>query len=163
MNKRIIYMLFLAAFTLITCTGGPDNKAGRIFYVDDETGRDLNPGTEDKPFKTIGKAAGKARAGDTVLVNQGVYNEAVEISVSGKPDSWITYMANPGHRVRVLVDGNSKGGDYSRAFQILGNYIHVEGFEITATSEKGKGIHVKGNQYYPAHLVRIYNNTVYDC
>src|ERR1035437_259103 len=38
-----------------------------------------NPGTVEKPFKTIGAALPKLKAGDTLLVKQGVYRECVHL------------------------------------------------------------------------------------
>ena len=42
-----------------------------------KTGSDLNPGTEDKPFLTISKAARVAKPGDVITVHEGVYREWV--------------------------------------------------------------------------------------
>ncbi|MBM4033827.1 MAG: DUF1565 domain-containing protein [Planctomycetes bacterium] len=48
---------------------------------------DDNPGTADKPWRTLSKAASTARAGDVVLVHAGRYPETVAIRNSGLP--WI--------------------------------------------------------------------------
>lgn len=56
---------------------------------------DENSGTEERPFKTISKAAQLARAGDTVIVKAGVYREDVRLSHSGTPQAPITFVADP--------------------------------------------------------------------
>jgi len=40
-------------------------------------GSDANPGSEASPWRTIQMAANMLRAGDTVLIKQGVYQEKV--------------------------------------------------------------------------------------
>jgi hypothetical protein len=64
---------------------------------------DQNPGTEDRPFKTIAQAAKVVKAGDTVLIRGGVYREKVVIDArtGGTPDRPIRFLAAPGERVVV--------------------------------------------------------------
>ena len=63
------------------------------YYVA-KTGSDKNPGTEDKPFLTINKAAQLADAGDTVIIGEGVYREYVDPARGGLGEgSRITYKA----------------------------------------------------------------------
>lgn len=42
------------------------------------SGSDENPGSRDKPFQTISKAAALAQPGDSVIVHEGVYREWVQ-------------------------------------------------------------------------------------
>ncbi len=58
------------------------------------TGNDENPGTRDKPFRTINRAAEMAKAGDTVIVGPGRYHEYVIVPNSGTPDKPITFRAS---------------------------------------------------------------------
>ncbi len=46
-----------------------------VFHVDGSSGSDWNPGTMERPFKTIGKGIDTAHDGDVVLVWPGVYEE----------------------------------------------------------------------------------------
>lgn len=58
------------------------------------SGDDGNPGTLDKPFRTIGKAAGVMLAGDTCWLRAGTYREAVRPAnsgVAGKPIRFAAY------------------------------------------------------------------------
>src|SRR5262249_47350676 len=82
---------------------GSNKPLGRTYYVDGPNPKasDTNPGTEEVPWKTIGRA-GKAlelRPGDTVLIKSGIYREDADILVSGEPGRPITFSAAPGARV----------------------------------------------------------------
>jgi Right handed beta helix region/Chondroitinase B len=57
------------------------------------TGKDNNPGTLEKPLRTIQAAVSKMQAGDTVLIHQGTYREAVSIEKSGTASAPIVIMA----------------------------------------------------------------------
>ena len=53
------------------------------YYVDASEGDDANAGTKDAPFKTIGAALAAIRAGETIHIAQGTYDE--NIILSDKP------------------------------------------------------------------------------
>lgn len=72
-------------------TQGPTvTLTGKFYYVSTD-GNDADPGTDAQPYRTIGKAAGVAEAGDTVLIHGGTYFEDVMPSNSGAPGQYITY------------------------------------------------------------------------
>jgi hypothetical protein len=54
----------------------------RVYYVSVE-GNDANPGTADKPFRTVQKGADACGPGETVRIRGGVYAERVLLSRSG--------------------------------------------------------------------------------
>jgi len=60
---------------------------------------DANPGTEGKPFRTVGAAAEKVSAGDRVIIETGIYREAVTIGVSGTADKPIVFESAPAAHV----------------------------------------------------------------
>lgn len=61
---------------------------------------DEGPGTEERPFKTIGRATPKP--GEKVIVHGGVYRECVRPAQGGEgPDRMIAYEAAPGEEVIV--------------------------------------------------------------
>lgn len=72
---------------------------------------DKNPGTSDKPFRSINAALAGARLrpGDTLYVHQGVYRESVELSGAN------AQQGLPGRHVRILAWPNEtveiKGSD----------------------------------------------------
>lgn len=88
------------AAILLTCCG---IGLGATYYVA-TTGNDTNPGTQERPWRRIGKAAGTMVAGDSVLVRGGVYYESVNPAQSGTEQDPITYAAYDTEA--VFVDGS---------------------------------------------------------
>ena len=95
---------------------------GDLYWVDQHHARadDRNPGTEELPWKTIGRAASALEPGDAVVVRKGIYRERVEPRKGGTgPDRRITYMAFPGEE--VVISGadfvNSGWERYSGAWK----------------------------------------------
>lgn len=68
----------------------PMSKVRTAYHVA-TTGSDADPGSAERPFRTIQKAADTARAGDVVHVHAGVYSEAVRITTAGEPDRPIVF------------------------------------------------------------------------
>jgi len=113
---------------------------GKIFHVALE-GSDQNPGTLTRPLSTIQRAAGMAKAGDTVLIREGFYriHRPIRPLNSGKSGAWIRYAAYPGERVvidaRDIPVGPPRGTPPhphdQGAFQIQDvSYIRVEGLTV---------------------------------
>jgi hypothetical protein len=66
---------------------------------------DTNPGTPERPLKTVAKAAAQAEPGDTVLVGPGVYREYVRLTKSGTAAAPIVIQARtPGKTVLTGAD-----------------------------------------------------------
>jgi hypothetical protein len=63
------------------------------YYVSSSQGSDENAGTENKPFKTIQKAADVMVAGDECLIDDGVYREAITLKTSGTEEKPISFKA----------------------------------------------------------------------
>jgi hypothetical protein len=77
-----------------------ENLETAFVYVDGTSGSDNNPGTQQKPFKTIGKAASVAQTnnqnniGTRVTINPGTYRENISLNHSSKDTTWpITFEA----------------------------------------------------------------------
>jgi len=65
-------------------------------------GDDANPGSANKPFKTITAAAQAAQPGDIVTVHEGIYREWVKPPRGGESDAQrIVYQAAPGEKVEI--------------------------------------------------------------
>ena len=60
---------------------------------------DDGPGTADRPWQTIAKAAEKVVPGDVIVVRGGVYRERVLVKTSGTPQAPIRFEAAPGEQV----------------------------------------------------------------
>ncbi|NRA49396.1 MAG: right-handed parallel beta-helix repeat-containing protein, partial [Phaeodactylibacter sp.] len=81
-----------------------DAVPARTFYVDQNHPKasDDNPGSENRPWLTISRAAELLEPGDQVIIKQGVYREAVHPQRGGSgPDQMITYTAAPGEKVVI--------------------------------------------------------------
>ncbi len=122
------------------------SQTGKQIYVDAAKGNNANSGSQQSPLKTIGAATGKLSPGTTVYVNNGTYNESIGIGASGNSAAWITFQAAPGQKPVI----NAKGS----GFRITGNYIKINGFDISA-SENG----IEANN---SHHLQITNNVVHD-
>ena len=72
--------------------------SGSEYYVA-LNGSDANPGTKDKPFKTIQHCADLMEAGDICLVRAGTYREIVRPKNGGRKGDPIRYAAYPGEKV----------------------------------------------------------------
>lgn len=79
----------------------PHPTCTRILVVNPEhpSADDANPGTAEKPFRSIGMAASVAQAGDRVVVHEGVYRERVAPKFGGEKGKPVVYEAAPGERV----------------------------------------------------------------
>lgn len=76
-------------------------------------GDDANPGTARAPLRTIGRAAERARPGDTITVHAGVYRERVNPPRGGTSDrARIVYRAAPGEKVEIR--GSEEIKDWAR-------------------------------------------------
>ncbi len=120
-QRSIKSLIVIPAWLVLTVVAV--GQAGATTYVVDQRApgaADSNPGTEDKPFKTVRHAADVVRPGDTVFVMAGKYDERVKIRTSGAEGQPITLRAVP--RRSAVVQG----------FDLQASYIRVEGFEITA-------------------------------
>jgi hypothetical protein len=81
---------------------------GPVYYVS-RGGDDANPGTPDRPWRTVGRAANAAGPGDTVLIGEGIYNERVVVRNSGEPGRPITFRNYPGQRPVIDATGTGRG------------------------------------------------------
>jgi parallel beta-helix repeat protein len=106
-------------------------QASTSYFVDNTSSAcsDAGPGSSSQPFCTIGAAAKRAQAGDTVVVDAGTYpGTSVNPANSGTGSSPITFNANAG----VTISGGN------RAFAISGrSNIVINGFTVTGTSSYG--------------------------
>ena len=71
-------LIFYLSFSYLTIS----IAAPESFYVSPQ-GNDGNPGTEEKPWKTIQHAADILQPGQTVYIHQGLYHESVATVHSG--------------------------------------------------------------------------------
>lgn len=123
-------MKFLSLFILLICVPGAFAQSNSLFYVA-TNGNDSNPGTETAPWRSIQHAADTVRAGSTVNVRGGVYEELVNIKASGNAsDGYITFKSSPGETA-ILDATHFTPGDRSGILTIHNqSYVRIDGFEI---------------------------------
>jgi len=118
----------LAATLCAICRPGE----AAVYVVDQAApgAADDSPGTEEKPFKTVQRAADAAQAGDTVYVMEGNYPERVAIKASGAEGKPIAFRAMP------------RGGETVEGF-LIGDqaYLAIDGFKVFQPRPK---VHVYG-------------------
>jgi hypothetical protein len=124
--------------------------SGAVYYVA-TTGSDGNAGTQAAPWRTIQHAATSVKAGDTVNIRAGVYNEAVTPTVSGSATAGsITFQSYPGETAIIDGTGLKVVNGQSGLFNINNHdYIIVSGLEIrnftsNSDSQVPIGIYVSG-------------------
>ena len=124
-------MKFLSLVVLLAaCVSGAFGQPNSSFYVS-TTGNDSNPGTQTAPWRTVQHAADAARAGSTVNVRGGIYEELVSTNVSGNAtDGFITFRSYPGETAVLDAEHltpSARGGVLTIQNQ---SYVRIEGFEI---------------------------------
>jgi len=123
-------MRFLSPFILFACLSGAFAQANSSFYVS-TTGNDSNPGTQTAPWRTIQHAADTVRAGGTVNVQGGVYEELVSINKSGNAaDGFITFRSYPGETAVLDAEHFTPSGRSAVLTIQSKSYVRIEGFEI---------------------------------
>jgi len=115
---------------LLNCVVAAFGQTNSPFYVA-TTGNDSNDGTKSAPWRTIQHAADTARAGSTVYVRGGVYEELVSINTSGNAsDGFITFKSHPGETAILEAEHFTPSGRQGVLTIRNQSYVRIEGFEI---------------------------------
>jgi hypothetical protein len=121
---------FLTLFALFVCASGASGQSNASFYVS-TAGDDSNSGTQAAPWRTLQHAIDKARAGSTVNVRGGIYEELVSITASGNSsDGFITFRSYPGETAILDATHFVPGGRDGILTIHNQSYVRIEGFEI---------------------------------
>lgn len=142
------------------------SRSGTTYYVS-TSGNDNNAGTLSAPWRTIQKAANTVKAGDTVRVRAGTYNEIVTMKSSGNATSgYITFQNYPGEAPILDGTGLAVGSSgQTGLFSLEGtfNYIVIQGFEIRNFSSSSKGKVPVGIDFEGAGSnIEILNNHIHN-
>lgn len=159
MNPKHQFICAVAIIVFLTSFGFVAKVAAATTYYVSTTGSDSNPGTQSAPFRHVSKGVAVAQAGDTVIVENGFYDNegvtnnssyVVTFTRSGSAGSPITVMAQ--NRGGATLDSGSGAtaatatsctGAYSY-FNLNGqSYITIQGFVIQHACFGG--IHANGN------------------
>ena len=105
---RVLLVFLWAGVAVVTVHTATFEVAQRHPQASDD-----GPGTLDRPWKTIAKAAASIKPGDTVRVHSGVYREHVVIKTDGTADVPIRFEAAP--LENVVVTGADLVTDWHKA------------------------------------------------
>lgn len=125
---------------VLTLKAGPSttSTSPNNLYVA-TTGSDLNTGTSASPFRTITKAATRAKPGYLVHVADGTYRENVVTATSGTASAYITYISDNKWGAKIIAPATGT----STAWHNKGDYVSIVGFDITGGG--AVGINHSGN------------------
>jgi hypothetical protein len=101
---------------------------GTTFYVSTR-GRDSNPGTRARPWRTIQRAFSRLRPGQRALVASGTYVADHVVERAGTRSAPITVAAQPGARV-VLHAASTSGDTYPLRVTSGAAYVRISGFVL---------------------------------
>jgi hypothetical protein len=119
---------FLTLVALLVCFSGA--FAQTSFYVS-TMGDDSNPGTEAAPWRSVQHAADTVRAGSTVNVRGGIYEELVSINASGNAsDGYISFRSFPGETAILDAKHFTPAGRSGILTIHNQSYVRIQGFEI---------------------------------
>jgi hypothetical protein len=160
---------FSILLMLFACISGAFGQPNSSFYVS-TTGDDSNPGTQMAPWRTVQHAADTARAGSTVNVRGGIYEELVSIKASGNAtDGYVIFRSYPGET--AVLDAEHFAPDGRSAILTIHNksYVRIEGFEIRnyrtaehrltplGISVRGGGSHIELLKNNVHHIEQTFN------
>ena len=137
-------------------SSGPKIKSGKAdYYVSPKNGNDSNPGTKNRPFRTIYKVSKVVKPGDVVFLRGGTYRGNLQsyagnkhaFARDGKKGAPITIMSYPGER--AVIDGSNLSYKKNRSvsspalFRVTGDYYVIR--NITFKKSAGRGLYVRGD------------------
>ena len=127
--------------------------SGKTLYVS-TAGSNQNDGSELKPWQSIKYAVSKLQAGDTLLIQEGTYQEGVKFLTSGTQDAWITIKGIG----NVVIEGanlvekkhgfDTNGQDYLRLQNLTVNHM-IAAVHVGVGSQfvEIDGLRADGNKY----------------
>ena len=140
MNKiRVLVVILLLASAAFT------NLFADAYYVSPK-GSDTNPGTEEKPFRTIQVGVNALTPGSTLYIKAGTYREKITIKTGGAPGKFVTIRPYKG--AQPVLDGKNVPGEAS-IYMHDKSYVKIIGLKIMNNSAASplmipKGIFIDG-------------------
>ena len=126
----------------------------QIFVAPD--GNDANPGTIDKPLKSISTAFDKAYEDSTIYLRRGVYdlNATLKPPRNGSEGKFIKLWAYPNEKPILDFSGQNYSSS-SRGFNLSRDYWYFKGLTIINAGDNG--INISGNHNIIENC-RLYGN-----
>jgi uncharacterized protein DUF1565 len=151
-NKAGAKIVLLVSLCLIASIA-----SGQTMRYVSPSGSDSNAGTAAAPYLTIGKAASVVNPGDTVIVMDGVYQEALNLTRGGTANAYVTFQSQ--NKWGAVLDGNNNA--LAEAVQFTASFIRFQGFEV-----RNYGANVGGgdafSNYPGGQFIDIAQNHIHD-
>jgi Protein of unknown function (DUF1565) len=84
-GAKLVFLAFLALL--------PFQAYSQTTLYVSPSGSDSNSGSQASPFQTIGKAAGTVNPGVTVVVENGIYHETLNLTRGGNANAYVTFIS----------------------------------------------------------------------
>lgn len=151
-NSKVAYLMALALPHALTFSLSADAAE---FYVALH-GSDDDPGSEEKPWRTIAHAVNTMAEGDTTYVKEGSYADHVRFSRPGTAPAPIKLLNYPGHS--AVIDCQDVGTrsvliQHAGGKHLAMGHITIEGLEITNCHD--------GIKFYNLHDSTIRGNRIH--
>lgn len=130
------------------------HTTSKSYYVSKTTGSDTQQGSETNPWQSIQHGVSQLLPGDTLYIQEGVYEESVSLASSGLAEALITIqgMGNAildGQNLADSLDGfNTQGHDYLVFKNLTLNNLNA-GIDVNSASQfiEIDGLKADGNHY----------------
>jgi hypothetical protein len=161
---KLIYGLVIAGLVFFIRFGACFAQQGGAEVFVATSGDDANPGTSEKPLRTIQHAAEIAKPGATVHVRGGIYCQQLTVKASGNAQQgFITIESHPGER--AILDGGCLTPTEENTSMILLNtvsYVRIRGLEIRNNRTENSRIVPAGIRVFGSGShIEILNNNVH--
>ncbi len=120
-------------------------------------GSDNNPGTAEKPMRTLARAARAVSAGTTVLVAPGTYSGGFRTNASGTATARIAFVSTSKWGAKIVPPKNAPN---KTAWDNRGSHVDIVGFEVDGSQYAG-GTRWTNGIYNGGSYVAIRNNHVH--
>ncbi len=152
---------FASSLVFALCVAGVAHKSPSDLYVSPD-GKDSNPGTIERPVRTIQHAADIAHAGATVYVRSGIYCQQLKVKTSGSQrEGFVTFRSQPGEKAILdggclkLVEGDTSMVELANVSFIRIQDLEVRDFRTSDYRIVPWGIRVHG---HGSHIEILHNN-----
>ncbi|MFY0328820.1 right-handed parallel beta-helix repeat-containing protein [Bacillus sp. YIM B13410] len=159
----LILLMTAISFGCQAMTEEAGAKQGTAYYVA-ANGNDKYPGTKQKPFRTLKKAASIAKAGTTVYMRGGTYKEKLIVRHSGTKKAPVVFQAY-GKEKPVISGASLKGNQADGGLVKIDqkSYITLKGLTVGHIKTNKEdvtpiGMFITGS----GKGVKLLNNRVYD-
>lgn len=130
--KRSLFVIFFLPAMLISSFAPFMKEAQAFTYYVSPSGSDSNNGSSGSPFATLQHAADKVKAGDTVIVENGVYKSyshiLLRVSRGGTSSAPITFESK--NKWGAVLDGRNFATGFGIFFESGVNFVNIKGFDI---------------------------------